>query len=71
MLTEMKFHPTFARTHQLTDKEKVALRGIAQGAIVEPLLCQRLKTLGLVEQTRGGWVLTPQGQICLMFQGAR
>lgn len=67
----MKFHPTFARAPQLTDREKAALCRIAEGAIVEPLLCQRLKALGLAEQTRGGWALTSQGQIRLMFQGAR
>jgi ribosomal protein S19E (S16A) len=69
----MKFKPAPVRVKQpeLSDREKVALRTIANGSIVESLLCQRLKTLGLVAQTQAGWRLTPQGEIRLMFQGAR
>lgn len=69
----MKFKPAPVRVKQpeLSDREKVALRTIANGSIVELLLCQRLKTLGLVAQTQAGWRLTPQGEIRLMFQGAR
>jgi hypothetical protein len=46
------------------------LQAIATGAIVGPLLCQPLKTLGLVAQPRTGWARTPQGQIRLIFLGA-
>jgi ribosomal protein S19E (S16A) len=69
----MKFKPAPVRVKQpeLSDREKAALRAAPNGAIIEPSLCQRLKTLGLVAQTQAGWVLTPQGEIRLMFQGAR
>jgi hypothetical protein len=67
----MKFRPGSVKQPELTDREKAALQAIASGAIVEPLLCQRLKALGLAEQSRAGWALTHQGQICLIFKNAR
>jgi hypothetical protein len=69
----MKFKaaPARAKPPELSDREKAALKAIASGEIIGPLLCQRLKTLGLVTQTGAGWELTQQGQIRLMFQGAR
>jgi hypothetical protein len=67
----MKFRPSSVKQPELTDRENAALVAIASGAIVEPLLCQRLKALGLAEQTRTGWALTHQGQICLIFKKAR
>jgi hypothetical protein len=67
----MKFTPSRFKAPELSDKEKAALQAIAHGAVVEPLRCERLKALGLVVQIGGGWALTQQGQIRLMFQGAR
>jgi hypothetical protein len=67
----MKFKPSPVKQAALSEHEKEALRAIAGGAIVEPLLCQRLKALGLAAQTRRGWVLTQHGHIRLTFQGAR
>jgi hypothetical protein len=67
----MKFKPSRVKQPELTDREKAAIQAVASGTIVEPLLCQRLKALGLIEQVRGAWALTQQGQIRLIFQGAR
>jgi hypothetical protein len=66
----MKFKPGPVKQPTLSDPEKAALQGIAAGAIVGPLLCQRLKALGLVVQTMDGWSVTQQGYIQLMFQYA-
>ncbi len=54
-----------------TEEEMRALRDVADGAVVQPLRCRRLNALGLLEQKRGGWVLTNQGEIALMFRKAR
>ncbi len=54
-----------------TEVELRALRDVADGAVVQPLMCRRLNTLGLIEQKRGGWALTNQGEIALMFRKAR
>lgn len=67
----MKFTPSRGKPPRLSDREEIALRGVADSTAVESLLCKRLKKLGLIEQTSGGWVLTQQGHIQLMFQGAR
>jgi hypothetical protein len=56
---------------ELSDQEKIALRGIAQGASSALPLCRRLQKLGLVEKSNDGWAITHQGYIRLMFQGAR
>jgi hypothetical protein len=54
-----------------TKVEFRALRDVADGAVVQPLTCRRLITLGLIEQIRGGWTLTNQGEIALLFRNAR
>ena len=56
---------------ELSDQEKLALRGIAQGGSIALALCRRLQKLGLVEESQDGWSITHQGHIRLMFQGAR
>jgi ribosomal protein S19E (S16A) len=66
----VNYKPNRIKKADLTYREKAALQAVANGAIVEPLLCQRLKTRGLVERKRTGWRLTPQGQIRLLFQNA-
>ena len=55
----------------LTDTETVALRNVASGAPVQPLLARRLKKLGTIEAKDDGWVLTQDGHIRLMFDAAR
>ena len=67
----VKFKPAWVKKDQFSESEIAALKALANGEIVEPLRCQRLKTLGLVTQTRGGWALTQQGLIQLQFLAAR
>lgn len=67
----MKFSPAWVKKNAFSDRERAGLKAINNGEIIEPLLCQRLKALGLVSQTRSGWVLTHQGQIRLLFDSAR
>jgi hypothetical protein len=67
----MKFTPSRIKQAELSDREKIALREIAQGGPTEPLLYRRLQKLGLVEKNHDGWAVTQQGHIRLMFQGAR
>ena len=55
----MKFKPAPVRVKQpeLSDREKAALRAVANGAVVEPLLCQRLNRRQFLERPplrRGG-----------------
>jgi hypothetical protein len=57
----MKFKTGPVKQRELSDRERAALQGIAAGVIVGPLLCQRLKALGLVVQTMDGWSVTQQG----------
>ena len=66
----MKITPRFKQA-ELSDQEKIALRGIAEGGLIALPLCQRLQKLGLVEKGHNGWSITQQGHIRLMFQGAR
>jgi hypothetical protein len=66
----MKFVPSRFKQAELSDNEKIALRGIAAGGPVALPLCQRLQKLGLVAKTVDVWGITPQGHIRLMFQGA-
>jgi hypothetical protein len=56
---------------ELTEEELCALRNVADAAVVHPLMCRRLNTLGLIEQIRGGWTVTHQGEIALLFRNAR
>lgn len=67
----MKFTPGRFKQVELSDGEKIALRGVAAGGPIALPLCQRLQKLGLVEKRHEGWVITAQGHIRLMFQGAR
>jgi hypothetical protein len=67
----MKFNPSQNKQPGLSDRETVALREVAERATTKPLVCKRLQKLGLIEQSPGGWALTQQGHIRLMFQGAR
>jgi len=69
----MKFQPsrTSLKRPGPTESETAALREIRRGGVVHPLLCKRLKALGLIEPTRGGWRLTQHGEISLMFNDAR
>jgi ribosomal protein S19E (S16A) len=67
----MKFTPSRLKQAELSDREKIALRGVAEGGFIALPLCQRLQKLGLVEKRHDGWTITPQGHIRLMFQGAR
>jgi hypothetical protein len=67
----MKFAPCRVKQAELSDKEKIALRGIAGGGFTALPLCQRLQKLGLVEKRLDVWSVTPQGHIHLMFQNAR
>jgi hypothetical protein len=66
----MKFTPSRFKQIELSDNEKVALRGVAEGGPIALLLGKRLQKLGLVEKTQDGWAVTHQGHIRLMFQGA-
>jgi hypothetical protein len=66
-----KPNPFITKGPALTDTEIKALRGVAERQVVQPLLLQRLKTLGLVEQKLGAWIITHQGEIRLMFSAAR
>ena len=67
----MKFTPGRFKQAELSDGEKIALRGIAEGGTIALPLCRRLQKLGLVEKSHDGWAITNQGHIRLMFQGAR
>jgi hypothetical protein len=67
----MKITPARFKQAELSDQEKIALRGIAQGGPIAPPLCHRLQKLGLVEKKHDAWTITQQGYIRLMFQGAR
>lgn len=67
----MKFVPSRFKRAELSDKEKIALRGIVEGGLIALPLCQRLQKLGLVEKRLDVWSITPQGRIHLMFQSAR
>lgn len=67
----MKFTTARVKEAELSDGEKIALRGIAAGVVAALPLCRRLQKLGLVEKNEDGWSITPQGHIRLMFLGAR
>jgi ribosomal protein S19E (S16A) len=67
----MKFMVGRVKQVELSDREKIALRGVAAGGSITLPLCQRLQKLGLVEKKQDGWAITHQGHIRLMFQGAR
>jgi hypothetical protein len=66
-----KPNPFITKGPALNEAEIKALRGVAQNLVVQPLLLQRLKALGLIEQKLGTWTITHQGEIRLMFAGAR
>ena len=66
----MKFTLSRMKSAPLTDREKAALRAIADGGTVELEMCERLQELGLIQQKQIGWELSEQGYIKLMFEGA-
>jgi hypothetical protein len=68
---ELKPSRAFLKRPGPTESETAALREVQRGAVIHPLLCKRLKALGLIEQIRGGWRLTQHGEISLMFDDAR
>jgi hypothetical protein len=55
----------------LSDGEIIVLRDVAKRNVVERSRCRRLKKLGFIEERFGSLILTPQGQIRLMFSDAR
>jgi hypothetical protein len=57
--------------HLLSVEEVVALRNVANRNAVAPPDCRLLKRRGLIEQRLGGWILTQQGHIRLLFCNAR
>jgi hypothetical protein len=56
---------------QLSDVEMAGLRDVAHDAVITQPLYKRLVALGLVEQKRGQWKLTHQGEIEMLFRVAR
>jgi hypothetical protein len=67
----MKFIPRHPKSTPLTDREKAALQRISGGEIVETEACEHLQDLGLIEKRHGGWAITYQGSVHLMFLSAR
>jgi hypothetical protein len=55
----------------LSDMELKALCSMADGKVLSQPTYERLKKLGFIEQGSGGWKLTHQGQIEVIFCGAR
>jgi hypothetical protein len=55
----------------LSVEEVIALRNIANRNAVAPPACRLLKGRGLIEQRLGGWILTQQCHIHLLFCNAR
>ena len=55
----------------LSNGEIIVLRDVAKSNVVERSKCRRLKKLGFIEENFGSLILTPQGQIRLMFSDAR
>jgi len=47
----------------LSADEEIALRRIAHGSSVAPPLAARLQDLALIQRTKGGYRLTPLGQL--------
>lgn len=60
-----------ASKHLLSIVEMNALCCVANNTPVHQKICERLQNLGFVEQKSGLWKLTHQGQIQVMFRGAR
>jgi hypothetical protein len=59
------------KPYTLTEAENVALRKVASGTPVRIQVCRRWEKLGTIEAWGGGWILTPDGHIRLMFNAAR
>jgi len=59
------------KSQPLTESETIALRDVASGAPLKVQLCRRLQKLGAIEAKDGGWILTQDGHIRLMFDAAR
>jgi hypothetical protein len=68
---KFKPNPFVAKGPALTETEIRALRDVADRVVVPSPLLQRLEALGLIEQKLGAWTTTHQGEIRLLFAGAR
>jgi hypothetical protein len=55
----------------LSEEEIIILRDVAKRTAVQPSKCRRLKKLGFIKERLGSLTLTTQGEIQLMFSGAR
>lgn len=55
----------------LSDVEMNALCCVANNTVIGQRMYERLRKLGFVEQKLGRWNLTHQGQIQMIFRGAR
>ena len=64
-------HRGTPKSRPLSVEEVVALRNVANHNAVAPPACRLLKGRGLIEQRLGGWILTQQGHIHLLFCNAR
>jgi len=53
------------------DLKACALRAVANGEQVGPVMRAILQTQGLIEASKSGWSLTTQGRIALLFARAR
>ena len=70
----MAYHPPKrlpAKEPELSDKEMVGLRDVANHRMVEPAVLIKLNKAGLIEQKSGSWATTQAGHIRLMFNSAR
>ena len=47
----------------LSSDEEIALRRIAHGSNVDPPVAARMQDLALIQRTKGGYRLTPLGQL--------
>ena len=47
----------------LSSYEEIALRRIAHGSNVDPPVAARMQDLALIQRTKGGYRLTPLGQL--------
>ncbi len=64
-------HRGAPRGNPLSVEEVIGLRNVASCNAVAPTACRLLKGRGLIEQRLGGWILTQQGHIRLLFCNAR
>ena len=55
----------------LSDVELKALFHVANNTVIDQPMYERLQKLGFVERKSSRWDLTHQGQIQMLFRGAR